>query len=236
MKIYPFILISSILVLVIGCVSSIDSRGFNTSTRIHSKTNTKYDENGFDINGRDSEGFNKFGRDYGDYDREGFNTRGYNRDGYNRAGEDKNGFKADGIHAKTGTRFDSLGFNQKGFNSDGFDRDGYNSSGLNKQGEYKTVKLSFSSNVFIKNLKVDGFTVEWPTFEAKDFIGDSMVYYDVPSPNSSHTEVSVETEIIVEYTTFAMNGFGQHRNESSKKIKFKLPYTRGTDHYDRTLN
>ena len=218
-----------------GCVASVNERGFNTVSKVHTKTNTLFDEDGYDFRGYDADGYNSAGFDWQGFDKNGFNSKGFDEDGFNKDGVDKFGFKKDGTHSLTGTKYDSSGYNRSGFNAEGYDRNGFDENGKDKEGNYKSVRLEFYSLNFIKDLKVDGFTVEWPTREESDYIAGSVVSYDVPTRSSESIDVNVETELIVEYTTFAMNGFGQHRNESSKKIKVKLPYKIGKNKYEHRL-
>lgn len=116
-----------------GCVSHLDQRGFDLKTKIHSVTNTTYDENGYNINGIDTDGFNFDG-----YDQNGFNKNGFDKDGYNNK------------------RYDQDGFDKNGYNKDGFDRDGYNIEGydknnFNRNGYHKITKTKYNTNGYNKN-------------------------------------------------------------------------------------
>lgn len=65
--------------------------------------------------------------------------------------------------------------------------------------------FSLRTNYFVKNIKIDGFSVEW-----HDSLGESEL-------------IELEDGIhILEYTKFAKDGFGQHKNEENfkKKIEF----------------
>lgn len=69
--------------------------------------------------------------------------------------------------------------------------------------ERRAVK--FESNRFIKNLKIDGYTLHW--------------YENLGYSDSKHFDVG---DYRVEYTTFSKNGFGHHLNEEQKVINVKV--------------
>ena len=57
----------------------------------------------------------------------------FNEKGYDKDGYDKDGFNKDRIHQKTGTRF-----NEKGYDKDGYDKNGYD-----KNGNLKKIGVQF---------------------------------------------------------------------------------------------
>lgn len=69
-------------------INGFNKRGFNKDN-IHNVTGTMYDEKGFD-----NRGFNKEGIDEEGYNREGYDKYGYNRKGYNKIDLD-NGYSED---------------------------------------------------------------------------------------------------------------------------------------------
>lgn len=68
-----------------------DQRDFDVNN-IHRDTGTRFNPEGFDINGYDEQGFNAQGRDILGLDREGFNEEGYDADGFDREGQNRNGY------------------------------------------------------------------------------------------------------------------------------------------------
>lgn len=217
-------------ILFLGC-QSIDSRGFDPATKIHTATKTRFDKSGYDIDEFDRSGFNKQGFNRYGFGKDGFNPYGFDDMGYDKDGLDKNGFNKSGVCKETGTLFDKSGFDRQGVDSTGFDRGGYDIKGINRSGIPKKVFVVFTSEYFIKDLKIDGFTVDWPTATTDEFIVDRLYSITRPLPKSNPTELAVETDIVVEYVNFAMNGFGRHSNESFKKRKIRIKYLRGTNTY-----
>lgn len=113
------------------------------------------------------------------------------------------------------------------YDSAGYDVDGYNREGRDAKGNRYEVLVIFKTTVFIKNLKVDGFTVDWPTGTVRKWVASGAFQYDVPESYCRYKKVPVGTELIVEYTTYAMNGFGHHRNESNKRRRIPIVYKTG---------
>lgn len=103
-----------------------DDNGFDAEG-IHRDTGSRFNPDGYDINGRDAEG--------------------YDIDGYDADGYDLNRFDPDGIHRDTGTvfnprgrtvqgnRYDDDGYDVDGRDSSGYDRDGYDEQGYSEDGE-----------------------------------------------------------------------------------------------------
>jgi hypothetical protein len=108
----------------------------------------RYDEDGFNIYGRDAQGFDRHDRDP-----EGFNRRGLDRDRYNRRGwrvtdiwggndyrdeDDYNNppIDDDGFNRFDLNRwgFDRTGYNQYDLDEDYYNREGYDSDGYNRAG------------------------------------------------------------------------------------------------------
>ena len=113
-----------------------DDYGFD-SEGIHRETGTKYDPRGFDQSGHQEDGseFDSAGLtiDRSKYDRDGFDIQGYDRDGYDRNGFDIQGYDRDGYdrngfnqvqNHRNGTEFDDNGFDINGFNRDYIHRNG----------------------------------------------------------------------------------------------------------------
>jgi len=213
-----------------GC-QTIDDRGFDVSSKINTRTKTLYDENGFDFFGRDKSGYNKEGYNVSGFNKEGYNRDGYNASGFDKTGFNKNGFDKDYNNKETGTKYNKQGYDINGVDSSGFDVDGFDIKGRNRKGEPKKVTVIFTSEYYIKDLKVEGFTVDWPTETREEFIVDRRYSITRPLPQSTPSEQPVETDLVVEYVNYAMNGFGHHRNESSKKRKVRVDYKRGTTRY-----
>ena len=132
----------------------INTKEFDVKTGLNLITGTKYDKDGFDINGFNKDHIHKItnkkfddeGYDYKGYDRNGFNRKGihrvtktkYNEKGYdkhffNKDGiyywfkdrkNDTSGFRADGINVETGTKYSDVGYDIDGIDKYGFDPDG----------------------------------------------------------------------------------------------------------------
>ncbi len=95
-------------IFLFGCGPKIDENGFfieGNNIGIHKETKTKYDKDGFNINGWDKNGYNKITKDK-------FNIDGWNIDGFN----------AENIHRDTGTKYDKDGWNVDGFNEKGINK------------------------------------------------------------------------------------------------------------------
>ena len=140
-----------VVVLLSGC-ASVNQRGFNTRTSIHTVTNTAYDATGFDIDGYnkdgwDKDGFNRRGYDKDWFDRDGYDNNGFNRSGYNRSGFNKSGYNVNG--------YNEAGFNKDGWNENGYDKDGFNKEGVNALGWYKSGINSITQNKYDK----DGYDI-----------------------------------------------------------------------------
>ena len=122
---------------------------------INKNTGTKYDKNGFDVEGihkdtlteYDPDGYDNWSRDKNGYDRNGFDVTGihkdtlaeYDPDGYDMWGEDRegfdrNGFDREGIHKDTKDEYDPEGFDKDGYDKEEFDRDGFDKFGYNREG------------------------------------------------------------------------------------------------------
>lgn len=86
-----------------------DTRGFSAGG-VHRNCDS-YDDDGYNMYGRDRDGYNMYGRD-----REGRDRFGYDRTGLNRDGFDAYGYDATG--------YDSGGYDRQGYSEDGYDRDG----------------------------------------------------------------------------------------------------------------
>ena len=103
---------------------------------IHRDTGTKYDKDGYDIDGFDKDGYNIRGfnkydihRDTGnEYDKDGYDVDGYDKDGYNRRG-----FDAEGIYGKTGTKYDENGFDVNGLPCPKYNIRGFNPYGIHRK-------------------------------------------------------------------------------------------------------
>lgn len=121
----------------ITSIIGIDERGFNTSSGINTKTQTKYDRYGYDIQSYNKDGFNINGihKDTKTkYDQKGFNFYGKTKDGYDRNGYNKEGW-------------DRSGYNKEGLNKLGFDKKNWHSklevysNGKTKSG--KTYEVNY---------------------------------------------------------------------------------------------
>ena len=119
--------------------------GFHFKTRLNKYTGTRFNRDGYDIDGFnadgiDREGFNRFGRDKDGYFRNGFNQKGIHKITqtiFNPDGVTAHGFREDGINIETGTIYDKSGFDfegydKNGFNKEGYDREGYDRYGFNR--------------------------------------------------------------------------------------------------------
>ena len=119
-----------------------DDRGFRFD-EIHHITRTRYDEQGYDINGWNQEGINI--ETQSEYDSKGFNIKGIHQNGtpYDNDGYDKNGFSSQGIDRRhfrrdgtntyTNKKFDLKGYDINGYDSEGFDINGVNRLGYSKE-------------------------------------------------------------------------------------------------------
>ena len=98
------------------------------------KTNSIYDEDGYDIFGWNAEEINK--ETHSKYDKDGFDMLGYNREGYDREGYDEDGYDRGGYDEDGYDRggYDKYGYNREGYNWHGYDREGYNRKGYNWHG------------------------------------------------------------------------------------------------------
>ncbi|TWO99202.1 hypothetical protein EUA79_01225 [TM7 phylum sp. oral taxon 351] len=105
------------------------------------KNGTRFDNDGYNIWGRDRFGFDRNGiciynkkeYDLSGYNQEGYNSEGYDREGFGRDGFSINGFNREGIH-RNGTQFDEEGYGADGFDEDGIDREGFDREGLGSDG------------------------------------------------------------------------------------------------------
>lgn len=116
------ILLGLSLIFILGCSAKTDENGFYIEGRnigIHKETKTKYNKEGFDINGWNEKFINKETKTK--YDKEGFDYFGFNKDKINKEtgtnydinGWDCSGFNEKGIHKITGFNFDEKGYTQK---------------------------------------------------------------------------------------------------------------------------
>jgi hypothetical protein len=124
----------------------------------------RYNENGYNIFGRDrdgfdrhnmdKEGYNRDGLDRDDYDRYGYHSDHLQtRDSYNEYGRD--GFKEDGYNF---WGYDRTGYNRDDRDIDDYDREGYNENGYNRAGLDQNGRNRYGH--YIGNLYVYRFGYE----------------------------------------------------------------------------
>ena len=102
-----------------------DHNGFDINGK-HKATKTKYDRNGFDINGLHKDTNDK-------YNPNGFDIYYTHKDTDDMC--DPNGFSIDGFNKYTNDIYDSNGFDINGFHKD--TRSKYDSNGFDKNGKHK---------------------------------------------------------------------------------------------------
>ena len=117
-----------------------DIFGWNAE-EINKETQSKYDKDSFDmlgynLEGYDREGYNRRGYDYWGYDREGYDREGYNKKGYNREGYDQEGY-------------DRRGYDREGYNKKGYNREGYDKFGKHYQEEQKIYNKEKSRKAYL---------------------------------------------------------------------------------------
>jgi len=70
---------------------------------------------------------------------------------------------------------------------------------------YSNRSVILKSDYFVKNIKINGFSVEW-----HEYSGSSEI---IKVEAGTHT---------LEYTTYSVNGFGHHLNERTFKKKVEV--------------
>ena len=191
---------------ILGCVN-LDSNGFDKKTKIHSVTNSKFNENGIDIRGFNKDGWNVITNS--EYDKNGIDIRGFKySDNWNVftnslhdvEGYDKKGWNTDswnrlGINYITGTYFDYKGYDINGYNINGwnvmninketnskFDREGYDYSGYsilnwNKEGINKETKSKFDKEGY----DINGYNLNG--FNQENVNQETKTLYDTEGYN-----------------------------------------------------
>ncbi len=132
-----------ILILVFALAGCTSAR-FDEETMLHSKTHTRFDEDGYDFFG------------------------------YNALGYDRNNFNSYGINLETGTIYSRDSYDKEGYDRDGYDILGYDREGIDKNGSYKGYRVKFetegyaegilSGKCYYKNFKVDGESTTFKRF------------------------------------------------------------------------
>lgn len=150
------IILIMLMSLLISC-ATIDKKGFNIDTKIHSKTKTPYDLYGYDMDGYYLDGYNKQGYNKEGFDRDGYYKDGYNINGYNRKGYNKEGFNRGGYNRAGYDRdgFDRDGFDKNGYSKIGYDRNGFDKNGIHiKTGKkYDKSGLDVDRHINLTNLR-----------------------------------------------------------------------------------
>lgn len=162
-----------ILILVFALTGCSNAR-FNEETMIHSKTHTRFDEDGYDFFG------------------------------YNASGYDRNNFDSHGINLVTGTVYSKEGYDKDGYDVEGYDVSGYNREGIDRNGSYKGYRVKFETEGYAegilagkchyKNFKVDGESTSFRRF--MELRGSThKVEYTVFHKNDFGTHIN-EAEVV----------------------------------------
>ena len=141
----------------------------------HINWHRRYNEDGYNIYGRNRDGFDRNGRDP-----EGFDENNRDRDGYTRNGrhiyeddresgdEDEDGFQVgrDGFNLNGYNRwgYDREGYDQNDRDEDDYDRDGYDRDGYNRDELDRNGRTRWDE--YVDNRYMYRFDQNW------DYIGD----------------------------------------------------------------